>query len=158
MALIFSVVPYLVSPVTCLGRTRQRKYTWKTQIKHGLIIHYLAGGHQCRQDNPAFAPSTSVLGVIAQMGSSPFKAHGRGVRVGGTDLEISSTSRETMNFPLWSASLYDPVVSSRIVYGKFLSLDLRDHRGQKRGPRLAGILQQIFGKRYLPLTFRRVLN
>src|SRR5438445_11716213 len=45
------------------------------EIKHGLIVHYLAWHDQHLQDDAMFASIDHVVRMVAQMGSSPFEAH-----------------------------------------------------------------------------------
>src|SRR5260370_19562218 len=100
---------------------------------HRLVIHRLAGCGQHCQDNSAFAPIHDVMRVIAQMDSSTFEAHGRGIRIGGAHPKISGSPVEAMDFPLLPTFFRDPVVSSSIVCRKFFKLGLGDDGREKRG-------------------------
>src|SRR5258708_5773410 len=71
--------------------------------------------------------------VITQMDSSPFEAHGRGIRIGGANPKISGSPVEAMDFPLLPTFFRDPVVSSSIVCRKFFKIGLGDDGGEKHG-------------------------
>ena len=108
-------------------------------IKHGLIVHHLPWCDQHCQDHPTFASIHDVMRVVAQVGSSPFEAHGCGIRVGDADPKISGSPVEAMDFSLLPAFFRDPVVSSSIVCRKVLKLSLVDGSGEKHGTRAGGL-------------------
>ena len=91
------------------------------------------------------SPIHNVMPVIAQMDSSTFEAHGRGIRIGGAHPKISGSPVEAMDFPLWPTFFRDPVVSSSIVCRKFFKLGLGDDGGEKRG--------LLLGKRCVTAVF-----
>src|SRR5260370_41968226 len=78
-------------------------------------------------------PSTSVLGVIAQMNASPLETHRCRIRIGGTDPEIRGPQVSAMDVSLLLASFRHPVVSGSIVCRQLLAPCLREDDGEKRG-------------------------
>ncbi len=63
MALMFSIVPYLVSKVDVSGPQSPAKIDVPEQIEHGLIVHHLARRDQHSQDDATFA---SIHDVVVQ--------------------------------------------------------------------------------------------
>ena len=68
-----------------VGLTAPTEKYMPEEVKHGLIVHHLAWHHQDRHDDATLASIHDVVGVIAQMGSSPLQAHRRCIRIAGTD-------------------------------------------------------------------------
>jgi hypothetical protein len=56
------------------------------------------------------------------VGASTLEAHRGGIRIGGTDSEVSRPLVETMNIPLLSPFLRNPVMPRGIVLSQFLVL------------------------------------
>ena len=114
-ALMFSMVPYLVSPVTWRGRSFQRKRVRKMRSTHGLVIHHFRRGHQHLENDPGFAAIDDIVGMIAQMRASSFQAHRRGIGISGADFEVRCPLVEPMHLPLLPTFLRDPVVPCGIA-------------------------------------------
>src|SRR5437879_5819197 len=90
-------------------------------------------------------PSTTIVGMIAKVGSSSFEAHRRGVRIGGADPKIRRSLIGATDLALLSTFLCDPVMASCVFCRQFLSLSLREDYG-KRSRRERGSFQ---GGRFL---------
>ena len=115
MALMFSIVAYLVSKVDVSGPQSPAEMHVPEQIEHGLIVHHLARRDQYGQDDGAFASIHDVVCVLAQLDSSTLEAHRCRIRIGGTYPKVSSSPIEAMDFSLLPTSLCNPVVASSSV-------------------------------------------
>src|SRR6266700_2497337 len=116
------------------------------QIQHGMIIHHLPRGNQDRQNDATFAPIDHIVGMIAQMRSSPFEAHWCGIRISGADAKICRALIGATDLSLLSTFLRDPVMASRVLCRQVLVLALRKDDRQRRGPRTEVIFWLVFGK------------
>ena len=70
MAAMFSTVPYLVSPVTCRGRSFQRKRARQSRSRAGWFSCTSAGVDQGGQDDPRPAAVDDVVVLVAQVGAA----------------------------------------------------------------------------------------
>jgi hypothetical protein len=103
------------------------------EVKHGVVVHHFAWHHQDSQNDASLPSVYDVVGVIAQMNASPFQAHWRGIRIGGTDAKICRSLVGTIHVSLLPTFFRNPVVASRILLDKFLALCLRDPGRQRDG-------------------------
>ena len=67
IATMFSTVPYLVSPVTCRGRSFQRKRVRQRRSRAGWLSCTSAGVTKAVKDDPRLAPIDDVVVVVAQV-------------------------------------------------------------------------------------------
>ena len=85
---MFSIVPYLVSPVTWRGRSFQRKRARHSRSSAGWFSCTSAGVTKAGEDDPRLAAVDDVVVLVAQVGAPIPQRHRRGVGIGRADAEI----------------------------------------------------------------------
>src|SRR6266704_1333741 len=158
MALRFSPVPYKLSAVTCLGRRRQRKQVCQSRSSMGGLSITSKGGDQDRQNDAPLAPIDHIVGLIAQVGSSSFEAHRRGIRIRGADAKIGCPLIGATDRSLLSTFLRDPVMASCVLRRQFPVLCLREDDRQRCGLCTQGGFWLVFGKWCLIAACLGLLN
>ena len=102
----------------------------KDQVAHGLVVHHFRRCHQHLKNDTCFATVDDVVHVVAQVRAAILEAHRSSVRIGGADFEVRRPMVETMNLPLLSTFLSDPVVPCRILGSQFLVLGFGEDDGE----------------------------
>ena len=88
MATMFSIVPYLASPVTWWGQIFRRKQTRHSRSRIAWLLHDVGRRDQGGEDDASLTPIDHVVVVVAQSDRAPVP-HGRGIRIGGADPEVA---------------------------------------------------------------------
>ena len=71
MATMFSVVPYVVSPVTWWGQSFRRKQTRHSRSRIGMVLHHVGRGDEGGEDDAALAAVDDVVVVVAEADARP---------------------------------------------------------------------------------------
>ena len=88
MATMFSVVPYLASPVTWWGQIFRRKQTRHSRSRIAWFSMTSAGVTRAARMMRALPAIDDVVVVVAEADGAPVP-HRRGIRIGGADAEVA---------------------------------------------------------------------
>ena len=91
MATMFSMVPYLASPVTWCGQIFRRKQTRHSRSPHRLVLHDVGRGDEGGEDDAPLAAIHDVVVVVAEANRAPVPHRG-GIGIGGADPKVAGAS------------------------------------------------------------------
>ena len=104
----------MVSPVTCRGRSFQRKQHPPQQVQHRQVLHHLGRRDERGEDDPRLATVNDVMVVVPQIQAATAVAHEGGIGIGDAGPEVGHPPVAASHHrPIRPSGLAEPVVATR---------------------------------------------